>query len=56
MNDTLFFSDPLNILLCVGIGIGYKISVKLKFCTQLMHQIYIIKYLPNIFLKTSLSE
>ena len=49
-----FFSDPPNILLCVGIGIGYKISVKLKFCTQLMHQIYIIS--TNILLKTSLSE
>ena len=25
-------SDPSNILSCVGIGIGYKIKVKLKFC------------------------
>ena len=49
-----FFSDPPNILLCVGIGIGYKISVKLKFCAQPMHQICTIKYC--IFLKTSLSE
>ena len=39
-----FFSDPPNILLCVGIGIGYKISVKFKFSVQLMHQIYSIKY------------
>ena len=28
----IFSSDPPNILLRVGIGIGYKISVKLKFC------------------------
>ena len=27
-----FFSDPPNILLFVGVGIGYKISVKLNFC------------------------
>ena len=47
-------SDPPNILLCVGIGIGYKISVKLKFCAQPMHQIFIIKYC--ILLKTVLSE
>ena len=39
-----FFSDPPNILLGVGIGIGYKISVKLKFSVQPMHQIYSIKY------------
>ena len=50
-----FFSDPPNILLCVGIGIGYKkISVKLKFSVQPMHQVYIIKYC--ILLKTSLPE
>ena len=49
-----FSSDPPNISLCVQIGIGYKISVKLKFCAQPMHQIYIIKYC--ILLKTSLSE
>ena len=49
-----FFSDPPNILLWEGIGIGYKTSVKLKFYVQLMHQIYIIKYC--ILLKTSLSE
>ena len=49
-----FSSDPTNISLCVRIGIGYKISVKLKFCAQPMHQIYIIKYC--ILLKTSLSE
>ena len=55
MYGILFFpSDPPNILLHVGIGIGYKISVKLKFCAQPMHQIYIIKYC--ILLKTSLSE
>ena len=27
-----FFSDPPNILLFVGVGIGYKISVKSNFC------------------------
>ena len=51
---SFFPSDPPNILLHVGSGIGYKISVKLKFCAQPMHQIYIIKY--GILLKTSLSE
>ena len=50
----IFSSDPPNILLCVGIGIGYKIKVQLKFCAQPMHQIYIMKYC--ILLKTSLSE
>ena len=49
-----FSSDPPNISLCEQIGISYKISVKLKFCAQPMHQIYIIKYC--ILLKTSLSE
>ena len=52
--DIIFSSDPPNILLCVGIGIGYKIKVKLKFCTQPMHQIYVIKYC--ILLKNSSSE
>ena len=47
-------SDPSNILSYVGIGIDYKIKVKLKFCAQPMHQIYIIKYC--ILLKTSSSE
>ena len=28
----IFSSDPANILLCVGIGFGYKIIVKSKFC------------------------
>ena len=46
-----FFSDPPHIILCVGIGIDYTISVKLKFCAQLMYQIYIIKYC--ILLNTS---
>ena len=46
-----FFSDPPHIILCVGIGIDYTISVKLKFCGQLMYQIYIIKYC--ILLNTS---
>ena len=50
----IFSSDPPNILLCEGIGIGYKRIVKLKFCAQPMHQIYVIKYC--ILLKTSLSE
>ena len=50
-----FSSDPPNILLCLGIGIGQKSIVKLKFCAQLMDQIYVlIKYC--ILLKTSLSE
>ena len=50
----IFSSDPPNILLCEGIGIGYKSIVKLKFCAQPLHQIYVIKYC--ILLKTSLSE
>ena len=51
-----FSYDPTNSLLSVGIGIGigYKSIVKLKFCAQPMHQIYVIKY--YILLKTSLSE
>ena len=36
--------DPTNSLLSVGICIGYKSIVKLKFCAQPMHQIYVIKY------------
>ena len=44
MYGTLFFSfDPSNILLCEGTGIGYKSIVKLKFCAQPIHQIYVIK-------------
>ena len=27
-----FSSNPINISLCVGIGIGYKSAVKLMFC------------------------
>ena len=49
-----FSSNLTNILLCVGIGIGYKSIVKLKLCAQPMHQIYVIKYC--IPLKTSLSK
>ena len=49
-----FFSDPPNILLCEGNGIGYKSIVKLKFFAQPMHQVFVIKYC--ILLKTSLSE
>ena len=49
-----FSYDPTNSLLSVGIGIGYKSIVKLKFCAQPMHQIYVIKY--YILLKTSSSE
>ena len=49
-----FFSDPTNISFSVGIGIGYKSIVKLKFCAQPVHQIYVMKY--RILLKTSLSE
>ena len=51
MHGKFFSSDPSTILLFVGIG---KSIVKLKFCTQPMHQIYVIKYC--ISLKTSLSE
>ena len=40
---TIFSSDPPNILSRVGIGIGYKIVFKLKFCAQSMHLIYAIK-------------
>ena len=49
-----FFTDPTNILSYMEIGIGYKSIVKLKFCAQPMHQIFVIKYC--ILLKTSLSE
>ena len=41
----------INILLCEGIGIGYKSMVKLMFCAQPMHEIYGMKYF--ILLKTS---
>ena len=54
MYGKFFSSDPSTILLFVGIGIGYKSIVKLEFCTQPMHQIYVIKYCFS--LKTSLSE
>ena len=37
-----FSSDPPDILLCEGTGIGYKSIVKLKFCAKPMHQIYVI--------------
>ena len=33
----IFSSDPINILLCVGIGIGYKSIIKFKFCAQPIH-------------------
>ena len=49
-----FFSDPPNILLCEGTGIGYKSTVKVKFFAQPMHHVFVIKYC--ILLKTSLSE
>ena len=49
-----FFSDPPNILFCVGIGIGYKNFSQIKVFCKPMHQVYIIKYC--ILLKTSLSE
>ena len=41
-----FSSDRTNISLRVGIGIGHKSIVKLKFSAQstCMHQLYIIKY------------
>ena len=50
----IFSSDLPNILLCLRIGICYKIKVKLKFCAQPMHQLYVIKYC--ILLKTISSE
>ena len=50
----IFSSDLPNILLCLSIGICYKIKVKLKFCAQPMHQLYVIKYC--ILLKTISSE
>ena len=46
-----FSSDLINILLCEGIGIGYKSMVKLMFYAQTMHEIYGMKYF--ILLKTS---
>ena len=49
----IFSSDPPNILLYVGTGIGYKSIVKLKFCAQPMHQIYVTEYC--ILIKTSQS-
>ena len=39
-----FFSEPPDILLYEGTGIGYKSIDKSKFCAQPMHQIYVIKY------------
>ena len=39
-----FSSDPTNISLYVGIDIGYKSIVQLKFYAQPMHQIYVVKY------------
>ena len=39
-----FPSDPTNISLYVGIDIGYKSIVQLKFYAQPMHQIYKVKY------------
>ena len=38
-----FSTDPTDIS-CVGIGVGYKSIVILKFCAQPMHQISVIKY------------
>ena len=37
-----FSSDPTNISLYVGIDIGYKSIVQLKFYAQPMHQIYVV--------------
>ena len=48
-----FSTDPTDIS-CVGIDVGYKSVVKLKFCAQPLHQMFVIKYC--ILLKTSLSE
>ena len=50
----IFSSDPTDILLCVGIGNGYKSIFILKFFTQPMHQIYVLKY--YILFKTNFSE
>ena len=44
MNGTLFFPLILLIFCCVGIGIGYKSIVIVRFCAQPMHQIFEIKY------------
>ena len=44
MNGTLFFPLILLIFCCVGIGIGYKSIVIVRFCAQPMHQIFVIKY------------
>ena len=44
-----FSSNPINILLCLGIGVDLKNVVKLKFCAQPMHQIYAMNIVP--FLK-----
>ena len=49
-----FFSDPPNILLREGTGIGYKSIVRLMFFAQPMYQVFVIKYC--ILLETSLSE
>ena len=55
MYSILFFSpDPPNNLICEGTGIGYKSIVKLKFCSQPMHQVHIVNYC--ILFKTSLSK
>ena len=40
----IIFPLLLLIFCCVGIGIGYKSIVIVRFCAQPMHQIFVIKY------------
>ena len=58
MAQYLFLWSP-NILLCAetGTGTGSKSIVKLKFCAQPMHQIYVIKYciLLKLFIRIRMS-
>ena len=56
--DSLMFFPLILLTLCVEIGIGYKTIVKLKFCAQSMHQIYVMKYcilLKNKFIRIRMS-
>ena len=43
MDDSNFSCDPINILLCVIVGIGHKSTVKFKSFAQSNHHIYVIK-------------
>ena len=51
-----FPSDPTNISLYVGIDIGYKSIVQLKFYAQPMHQIYKVKYYTFLKLREKSDE